>query len=78
MAKTGNILKARDFSMTDALVKDSEIISSSYVELLNALKEKIRSSQLKASLSVNAELIQLYWEIGLEIVHRQKKEGWGK
>src|SRR4029079_6807852 len=72
-----NILKAGDFSMTDALVKDSEIISSNYVELLSALKEKIRSSQLKASLSVNTELIKLYWEIGLEIVQRQKEEGWG-
>jgi len=25
----------------------------------------------------NTELIKLYWEIGLEIVQRQKEEGWG-
>ena len=63
--------------MTDALVKKSQTTSSNYVELLNALKEKIRSSQLKASISVNTELINLYWEVGLEIVQRQKEEGWG-
>jgi hypothetical protein len=29
------------------------------------------------SLSVNQELIQLYWDIGRLIVHRQQAEGWG-
>ena len=63
--------------MTNVSTKDSEIISSRYVELLDTLKEKIRYSQIKASVSVNIELIKLYWEIGLEIVQRQKEEGWG-
>lgn len=45
--------------------------------LSNVLKEKICSSQIKASISVNTELIKLYWEIGLEIVQRHKEEGWG-
>ena len=40
-------------------------------------KKKFCSSQLKASISVNTELINLYWEVGLEIVQRQKEEGWG-
>ena len=42
------------------------------------LKERIRSAQLKASLSVNRELITLYWHIGSVIVDRQQTEGWGK
>ncbi len=29
-------------------------------------------------LSVNRELIQLYWEIGRLIVERQEREGWGR
>ena len=58
-------------------MRESELIPSTYIELLNTLKEKIRSSQIKASISVNTELIKLYWEIGLEIVQRQKEEGWG-
>jgi len=27
---------------------------------------------------VNIELMQLYWEIGSKIEHRQRKQGWGK
>jgi predicted nuclease of restriction endonuclease-like (RecB) superfamily len=61
--------------MADALINKSDL--SNYVELLNTLKEKIRFSQIKASISVNSELIKLYWEIGYEIIQRQKEEGWG-
>ena len=28
--------------------------------------------------AVNRELIQLHWDIGREIVHRQEREGWGQ
>jgi hypothetical protein len=35
--------------MTNASVKDSKIIAADYVELLDTLKAKIRSSQIKAS-----------------------------
>ncbi|MCB1115787.1 MAG: DUF1016 family protein, partial [Chlamydiia bacterium] len=34
-------------------------------------------SQLKAALSVNRELIQLYWEIGKSVSQKQAEEGWG-
>lgn len=63
--------------MTNDLLKDSLVNVDGYIELLDELKTKIRSSQLRASISVNTELIQLYWEIGLEILKKQKKEGWG-
>jgi len=33
---------------------------------------------VKAALSVNRELIALYWHIGRSIVERQRAEGWGK
>ncbi|MBI3902312.1 MAG: DUF1016 domain-containing protein [Nitrosomonadales bacterium] len=41
------------------------------------LKTRIRSSQTRAMLAVNAELIRLYWEIGQMLDARQKDEGWG-
>ncbi len=53
-------------------------IPSDYPEILNDLKQRIRESRLRASLSVNKELLMLYWQIGKTIVERQKKEGWGK
>jgi predicted nuclease of restriction endonuclease-like (RecB) superfamily len=48
-----------------------------YSELLDDLKTRIRRSQLKASLAVNAEMILLYWDIGQIIHQRQQQEGWG-
>ena len=48
-----------------------------YPELLRSLKAQIRAARVKASLAVNQELIQLYWEIGREILERQERLGWG-
>jgi len=51
--------------------------TAGYAELLRSLKERIRSAQVKAALSVNRELILLYWQIGREILSRQTSENWG-
>ena len=48
-----------------------------YEEFLRDLKAYIRSAQTKAILSVNRELILLYWQIGRDILRHQKEEGWG-
>lgn len=49
-----------------------------YFALLDGLKRRIRTAQLKAALAVNQELILLYWQIGREILVRQQEEGWGR
>ena len=51
--------------------------ANSYAPLLADLKARVRAAQVKASLSVNRELILLYWHIGREILRAQKAEGWG-
>ncbi len=48
-----------------------------YGELVEALKDRIRSAQVRAALSVNRELVLLYWQIGRLILQRQGQEGWG-
>ncbi len=48
-----------------------------YGNLLNEIKDRIRQAQVKAVLSVNAEMIRMYWDIGRMIDQRQKIEGWG-
>ena len=53
-------------------------LPDNYAHVLEALKERIRKTQLKAALSVNRHLIELYWQIGKIIVERQQTEGWGK
>ena len=52
-------------------------IPAGYVEFLTNVKTQIRRAQVKASLSVNCELILLYWNIGNQILERQKQAGWG-
>jgi len=49
-----------------------------YVAFLESLKHRVQQAQTRAVLSVNRELIQLYWDIGRSIVERQEREGWGK
>lgn len=53
-------------------------LPTDYVAVLEDIRSRIRTAQVRAALSVNRELIRLYWEIGGLIVRRQRAEGWGK
>ncbi|MBA4029865.1 MAG: DUF1016 domain-containing protein [Planctomyces sp.] len=53
-------------------------LPADYPAFLESLKCRVQQAQTKAMLSVNRELIQLYWDIGRLIVERQDREGWGK
>ncbi len=46
-----------------------------YGELLAQIKGRIRKAQVKATLSANAEMILMYWDIGWMIHERQQHEG---
>lgn len=52
-------------------------LSPYFVALLDSLQERIRSAQTRAVLSVNRELVLLYWQIGREILIQQDAQGWG-
>lgn len=58
-------------------VKKGEASPAEYTKFITSLKAKVRSAQLKAAVSVNSELIKLYWEIGKEIFEKQELEGCG-
>lgn len=49
-----------------------------YEPFINELKELIQKKQYRVLQTVNAETINLYWEIGEEIYKQQKENGWGK
>ena len=57
--------------------KQVNLFPESYDAFFRNLKERIRLAQVKAALSVNHELILLYWQIGQEILRRQRAEAWG-
>ncbi len=48
-----------------------------YLKWLKIVKEKVRNSQLKAAVAVNTVLLEFYWELGAEIVEKQKNAAWG-
>lgn len=52
-------------------------LPSDYQNWLKALKTRIQAAQQRAVLAVNQELLQLYWQIGRDILFRQKEQGWG-
>lgn len=41
--------------------------NKNYLQLVDTIKERIKSAQYKALLNVNEELIHLYWEIGSDL-----------
>ncbi len=53
------------------------LLPPSYAPLLAELKSRVRTAQVKAALTVNRELIRLYWQIGRAILQAQQAEGWG-
>jgi len=46
----------------------------SYAQFLAGLKCRIRAAQLRASASVNREMVLLYGQIGRDIISRQERE----
>lgn len=48
-----------------------------YGQLLNDIKSRIRDSRIRAALAVSEALIVMYWEIGTEILRREREHGWG-
>lgn len=52
-------------------------VPDDYPSWVAALKSRIQGARARAALAVNAELIQLYHQLGTEIRERQAREGWG-
>lgn len=53
------------------------IKNQDYKNLIVEIKFKIQTSQIKAHIKVNEELLKLYWEIGKIITVKQAKSSWG-
>jgi predicted nuclease of restriction endonuclease-like (RecB) superfamily len=83
MAATGHAKSPRATSIMTpkrkaAPAAKTTVLPGDYAAFLDSLKLRVRQAQTKAMLSVNRELIQLYWDIGREIVLRQDQAGWGR
>jgi hypothetical protein len=62
--------------MSDKLVKLAPA-PEGYADWLAELENRIHTAQQRAPLAVNRELVQLYWQIGKDILARHAAQGWG-
>ncbi len=53
------------------------IVGKTYKAWLKQLKQKIKLAQFKAAVSINTQLMELYWELGKDIVQKQNEANWG-
>jgi len=50
---------------------------NNYPALLKEVKDRIRRAQIRATMSANAEMLLMYWDVGRIVSTRQETEGWG-
>jgi predicted nuclease of restriction endonuclease-like (RecB) superfamily len=58
--------------MNKNIIKQNE-----YKEFFVEIKQQIQNAQIKAALSVNKELLRLYWNIASMMIEKQKNYNWG-
>ncbi len=49
----------------------------SYIQLLESIKQRIKSSQHQVAMYVNSELLFTYWNIGYALNQERDRQGWG-
>jgi predicted nuclease of restriction endonuclease-like (RecB) superfamily len=59
------------------MAENSLFCDKEYKAWVKELKDRIRKSQIKASVRVNASMLELYWSIGADIVNKQDESKWG-
>jgi len=63
--------------MTASAMSQATMLPAGYAEWIAGVKLRIRAAQQRAALAVNKEMLQLYWQIGRDILDRQAVAGWG-
>ncbi len=58
-------------------MRETVIAPAEYNELLDSIKQTMAAGRLRAARAVNTILVETYWEIGRDIVRRQKEQGSG-
>ena len=53
------------------------LLDKAYQKWFDNIKRKINSAQLKVAVSVNSQLMELYWDLAKDIVNKQAEANWG-
>lgn len=64
--------------MKSAIKKRHDLLlDEHYKHFLSRIKQRLKSAQMRAALAANTELINFYWELGNDLVAKQKSHKWG-
>ncbi len=64
-------------SVAQSIKHPATPLPADYPEFLAEVKARIATARTRAVLAASGEMIELYWEIGHEILEREHREGWG-
>ena len=53
------------------------LATDDYRSFIAELKSRVQAAQIKAAVTVNRELLLLYWDLGRMLTERQDASGWG-
>jgi hypothetical protein len=53
------------------------LVTDEYVAWIEDVKNRIKHSQIKAAVKVNDVVLDLYWDLGKDIVAKQADSKWG-
>ncbi len=56
---------------------DALRLNKDYVDFFSGIKERLKTAQIRAALAANHELIKFYWELGRDLIEKQKNHQWG-
>lgn len=60
------------------IIEKSLSLDQNYKDFLLDIKNRLKNAQIKAALAVNSELVKFYWELGVELIEKQKSYVWGE
>jgi predicted nuclease of restriction endonuclease-like (RecB) superfamily len=52
-------------------------LDKNYTNFLNDIKNRLKKAQIRAALAANSELIKFYWQLGCDLIEKQKAFKWG-
>ncbi len=53
-------------------------LDENYTHFLNDIKTRLKTAQIRAALAANRELIKFYWQLGFDLIEKQKAFKWGE
>jgi predicted nuclease of restriction endonuclease-like (RecB) superfamily len=58
--------------------EESLVLDQHYRNFLTSIKERLKITQIRAALAANSELIRFYWQLGNDLIEKQRTFKWGE